>query len=93
MKKYLICVVLIACASICLSGEDRPYKTIEVKVTAHEGDRLDVISEQYYEKCTRQIKWREYRDRQRDLNADLFKNGRCLQPGDKVKIEYYVMQQ
>lgn len=96
MRKILLILLLIVCAAACVSGFARP-KTVEIVyetvVYAEPGDGLDVLIGDGYDKCTNGICWDEYRSIHRKLNAELFKNGRALQVGDPVRVQWYVVRE
>lgn len=80
----IVVLLLIGC------GKD-PFesKNVEVKTwvyTVGEGDYMDGILETFYERNTVFIDWASYRQKHFDLNAKLTKNGRAIQPNDRVII-------
>lgn len=83
-------VLLIVCVFLLLQGSFREVDTYTDYVVAKRGDTFYGLVEPYYDKCElRGLSWNEYSFNMLKLNENLFADGRGLQPGDTIKVEYY----
>lgn len=92
MKSLFKVLVLVAIAFV-ISGfinetflkEQYQTETRTFVERVHSGDTFNGVIEQYYDPDIN-VSWDEWQTRQKQNNKDLFKNGRALQPGDKIVI-------
>lgn len=83
-------MVLIVCVAILLQGKFREVDIYTDYVYVKHGDTFFELIEPYYDKCdSKYLSWDEYRINQKEMNKKLFENGRSLQPGDCIKVEWY----
>lgn len=91
VKKIAACVLALIVLLICAGCNRDPFQNDNVKIKAYQysvqqGDCMDDILGTFYEHNTVFVDWASYRQKHSEINAELTRNGRFLQVGDKVIV-------
>lgn len=85
----VLTAILIATMFLLGNVNAREYQEHNEYVMVGSGDTMDGIAGDFFKRDKRGLCWDEFRYEIWKLNDDLRKNGRCLQPGEIVRIRYY----
>lgn len=90
-KLMIKLALVIAVAAFCSGYFGKTYQQNTVEYVVKEGDTLWYVAGQYFSKEQKENNFGEFQWRIREDNAELFADGRQLQPGDVITVRYYTV--